>query len=506
MRRLASVVTLLVAVAAQIVLTASPASAYEVRISITGAGQVTETTPANLVGSTCMTSSNNPTGALGKTCFAGTPTGDYGWNWDVDYLATPKPGYRFVRWESDGTTRNGVICDRSTPAATTTTYTGSVCKFRTPYDLQVRAVFVDDTAPAMSSLTGPNGPVNGATAFTFSAAPDPTLTGFECRVAGVHDWTACSSGRTENPSSSGTYTFEVRAVDASGNRSAISSWQWTVDKLAPETIPGSGPSGTVASTSATFNFSSNEQATYECSLDAVLLTSCGSPKFLGGLGQGTHVFTARARDGAGNYDPSPASWTWKVDTVAPDTTLSSAPSSLTRAASASFTYESSEPGGDFVCRLDDEPVPCANPYTVTDGSHTFSVAARDGVGNTDASPASRTWTVDTTAPTVTARAPKGRRVSPTTDVTVTFSEAMRASSVEASRRGKPLAVTLFLGRAKVDAKVRYVETAVGAHRAVLDPDRRLKRGKQYRVAVSTRATDLAGNPVTATGWKFRTRG
>src|SRR5688572_6362628 len=117
------------------------AQAYEVRITITGAGQVTETTPANLVGSGCTTSANNPTGALGKTCLAGTPSGDYGAFWDVDYVATPKSGYRFVRWESDGTTRAGIICDRSSPAATTTTYTGTTCKFRTPSDLQTRAVF-----------------------------------------------------------------------------------------------------------------------------------------------------------------------------------------------------------------------------------------------------------------------------------------------------------------------------------------------------------------------------
>ena len=289
MRRLISVLALLGAVAAQVVLIASPANAYEVRVTITGAGTVTETTPANLLGSTCTTAANTPTGTLGKTCLAGTPSGDYGYLWDVDYVATPKSGYRFVRWESDGTTRSGVICDRSSPAATGTTYTGTVCKFRTPSDLQVRAVFEDVTAPTMASLNGPNAPVNGATTFTFSASSDPTVTGFECRVANVHDWVACSSGRSENPAASGGYTFDVRAVDASGNRSGVSSWSWTVDKVAPETTPVSGPSGTVASTSAAFGFTTNEQGGYVCTLDNVVVSPCGSPHQLTNLAQGTPV-------------------------------------------------------------------------------------------------------------------------------------------------------------------------------------------------------------------------
>jgi hypothetical protein len=506
MRRLVSVLALLGAVVAQVVLIAAPANAWEVRITITGAGQVTETTPANLVGSTCTTSGNTPTGAVGATSFAGSPSGDYGSFWEVDYLATPKPGYRFVRWESDGTTRAGVICDRSDPPATGTTYTGTSCKFRTFENLQVRAVFEDVTAPTMASLSGPTGPVGGSATFYFSASSDPTVTGFECRVAGVHDWVACSSGRTENPASSGTYTFEVRAVDASGNRSDASTWQWTVDKNPPETTPVSGPTGTVASTSATFHFTRSEAGSYRCSLDMVQLASCDSPRTLTGLTQGGHLFTAAAVDQVGNVDPTPVSWTWTVDTIAPDTSITSGPDPLTRSTSADFELTATEQGGDFLCTLDGEPEPCAGPHEVAEGNHAFTVAARDAVGNTDATPASWTWLVDTTAPVVASRAPTGRRVGTGSNVVVTFSEAMQEASVEASRNGKPLAVTLSLGLTKVPATVTYTETTNGAFRAVLDPARRLRAGKEYRARVTSRALDLAGNPVLPFSWTFRTRG
>lgn len=506
MRRLLSRFVLAGVSGALALLSAAPASAYEVRITITGAGTVTESTPADLVGNGCTTASNTPTGAVGDTCLAGSPSGDYGWNWDVDYVATPKPGYRFVRWESDGTTRPGIICDRSSPPATTTTHTGSTCKFRTPYDLQTRAVFEDVTNPAMSSLTGPNSVVNGAATFTFSAAADPTFRMFECRVGGVHDWQTCSSGRQENPPSSGTYTFQVRAVDWSGNWSSESTWTWNVDKVAPTTgLAASGPSGTVASTSATFSFSSNEAGTFRCTLDGVQAT-CGSPKTYSGLAQGQHTFAVQAVDVAGNVDPTPETRTWTVDTVAPDTQLTSAPAALTRSGTASFEYTATDSHSAFVCTLDGTGVPCTSSYVVTDGQHTFTVAARDAAGNVDPSPASHTWTVDTVAPRVTSKSPTGKRVSTRSNVVVRFSEAMREAVLEASRSGKPRAITLSLGRTKVAARVTYTETAGGAFRAVLDPAKRLKAGKRYTVAVTARPLDLAGNAVAPTSWRFRTKG
>src|SRR4030095_3973600 len=104
---------LLVAImAALMLLVPASAQAWEMHISITGGGHVTATTSANLVGSGCVTSANNPTGTVGVDCFPGDPAGDYGNFWDVDYVATAKPGYSFVQWQSDGSA-NPIICDRS---------------------------------------------------------------------------------------------------------------------------------------------------------------------------------------------------------------------------------------------------------------------------------------------------------------------------------------------------------------------------------------------------------
>src|SRR4029079_3028685 len=97
----------------------------------------------------------------------------------------------------------------------------------------------------------------------------PALRLFGCRVGGVYEWQTCSSGRQENPSS-GTYTFQVRAVDWSGNRSAESVRSWPGDKTRPETtLAPRGPSGTFPSTAAEFAFNSNEPGTFVCTLDGL---------------------------------------------------------------------------------------------------------------------------------------------------------------------------------------------------------------------------------------------
>src|SRR3989337_2392593 len=56
----------------------------------------------------------------------------------------------------------------------------------------------------------------------------------------------------------------------------------------------------------------------------------------------------------------------------------------------------------FECSVDGKPfVTCVSTNTVNviDGTHTFSVLSLDNAGNKDSTPASFTWTVDTTAPT-----------------------------------------------------------------------------------------------------------
>ena len=175
------------------------------------------------------------------------------------------------------------------------------------------------------------------------------------------------------------------------------------DITPPETNIDSGPSGTVSGSSASFAFASNEaNSTFECSLDGEAFALCTSPKDYVNLSEGSHTFQVRAIDAAGNTDLTPASRTWTVDTTAPDTTIDSGPSGTITVAGATFTFSSSEAGATFECRLDGaaySACPSPKSYTnLSNGSHTFEVRAKDGAGNVDATPASRTFTVDVPPP------------------------------------------------------------------------------------------------------------
>jgi hypothetical protein len=108
-------------------------------------------------------------------------------------------------------------------------------------------------------------------------------------------------------------------------------------------------------------------------------------------------------DKAGN-SASFTSPTVKIDKQAPDTTILTGPTQGSKCSSSvSFTFTSTDPapssgGLTFECKLDGGSfASCTSPKTLTGlskTSHTFSVRAQDKAGNVDATPATRTFTVD----------------------------------------------------------------------------------------------------------------
>ena len=273
---------------------------------------------------------------------------------------------------------------------------------------------VDITAPDTQIDTHPLvfAPSNSASfGFSGSDTGGSGVASFECR-RDSEEWAACGSPRSYAALAEGPHSFEVRAIDQAGNKDqSPASFTWTVDTIAPTTQIDTHPSALVNVATATFTFSGADAggsgvASFECKLDAGAFAPCSSPRELSGLGDGSHSFEVRAVDNAGNTDASPASFTWSVDTTAPSTQIDTHPSALVKVASASFTFSGSDPGGSgvasFECKLDAGAfAPCSSPRELSglgDGSHSFEVRAIDNAGNADASPASFSWSVDTTAP------------------------------------------------------------------------------------------------------------
>ena len=246
------------------------------------------------------------------------------------------------------------------------------------------------SGPAQGSST----PSSDAT-FAFTTAVAETT--FECRRDG-QQYVACTSPTTYTNLPNGLHTFDVRVVD--GTPGPVTSRSWTVDNAVPDTTITIGPvdgSHSIVS-SATFEMTSTEApASFECSLDGAPFVACVSPTTFNALPDGDHTVAIRAKDVAGNVDPTPATRAWNIK-GAPTTSLSGAPPASTTVRTATFAFTSNDPNATFQCALDTTVfTPCTTPRVLTglgDGPHTFRVRAVDQLATPDASPEIATWSVD----------------------------------------------------------------------------------------------------------------
>jgi hypothetical protein len=254
---------------------------------------------------------------------------------------------------------------------------------------------IDTTAPAAPNIMAqPANPTNLTSAsFSFTGEAGAT---FQCQLDGG-GFSACTSPKPYSGLSGGSHTFLVHQTDTAGNAGPDAGITWTIDLTVPA-APSitSQPADPTNSTSASFSFNGEAGASFQCQLDDGGFSACTSPKsYPGPLAAGSHTFHVRQIDTAGNTGPD-ATFTWTIDTSAPDTTIDSSPSEPSPA-DVSFDFSSSESGSSFECSLDGAPfTPCSSPepYTgLASGPHTFEVRATDAVGNTDATPAMFAWSV-----------------------------------------------------------------------------------------------------------------
>jgi hypothetical protein len=261
---------------------------------------------------------------------------------------------------------------------------------------------IDLTDPNTTITASPSDPSNEADpSFSFTSSEAGST--FECKLdAGA--FASCTSPKSYTGLSAGSHTFEVKATDAAGNVDPTpASYTWTIDLTDPNTTITASPSDPDNDADPSFSFSSSEAgSTFECKLDAGAFASCTSPKSYTGLAAGSHTFEVKATDAAGNVDPTPASYTWTIDLIDPNTTITASPSDPDNDADPSISFTSSEAGSTFECKLDAGAfAPCTSPKSYTSlaaGSHTFEVVATDAAGNVDPTPASHTWTIDLTDP------------------------------------------------------------------------------------------------------------
>jgi hypothetical protein len=215
---------------------------------------------------------------------------------------------------------------------------------------------------------------------------------------------------------------------------------------APNTAIDDKPPLHSNSSSAEFTYEAPTATSYECRLDAATFAVCpnGAPKEYTGLAEGSHTFQVRGVNGSGP-DPSPASFTWTVDTVAPTAVIDSHPDDPSNGGSAAFSFHASETA-TFQCSLvpaggPDAFLPCVSGQTYSslgDGEYTFKVRATDQATNLGAA-TSFSWEVDNSLADTTT--PQTRidteppDPSPSSTASFTYSSNEAGSSFECALDG-----------------------------------------------------------------------
>ncbi|MBE2252462.1 MAG: hypothetical protein IAE78_23215, partial [Myxococcus sp.] len=276
---------------------------------------------------------------------------------------------------------------------------------------------VDTTPPPAPVVLSPanNGTVGSATP-TFSGTAEPgssvavTVDGM---LLGTTTAGATGGWSFTSPISlvAGPHAVTARSTDTVGNVGPASSpSSFTVDLTVLDTTIASGPPSLSSSSTATFVFTSNKSgASFECDLDAMGFSACGNPATFVGLSDGPHNLRVRAVRGA-EVDPTPASASWTIDTVAPNPPSVTSPTSGATLSNARPTISGAGTAGERITVVVDgitlgtTTVSALGGWSFTlpaglsDGAHSVRATATDAAGNQSVLSTPVGFTIDTTAP------------------------------------------------------------------------------------------------------------
>lgn len=261
-----------------------------------------------------------------------------------------------------------------------------------------------DTEGSNVAIESGPGPVGNAStpAWSFSGEAGAR---FECRLDRgepvASDWGACTSphGYDLSAQPDGAYTFGVRSRDSTGNLGGPAMYSYELDRVAPGAPSFTATPGAVGNNSSPrWEFSAEAGALAECSLarDGALVTAwepcAGGRTFdLTPRGDGSYASVVRATDAAGNTGPSAES-AYRLDATAPDAPrITRGPGARGERRNVSWAF-TGEAGAAFECRLARGARTlvgwgsCRSPrqFDLSDSEarrHTFSVRARDAIGN-----------------------------------------------------------------------------------------------------------------------------
>ena len=275
-------------------------------------------------------------------------------------------------------------------------------------------VRVDNTNPT-ATMGNPGADLSGTVTLTSTTSDGGSgiaSVTYQLSPANAGTWTNQAASWNTTGSPDGLYDLRVIAIDNAGNSTTsavvedrrVDNNAPTIDITAPVGIVNASAADPFTVTAASPDADLNQVEFFECPTPA-----CGTQTSIGVdttvpysvsravPADGTWTLKVVATDNALNTTSDIETVT--VDRTRPQTTVDSNPAAVTNQTGATFTFSSNDGGATFEVRLDGGAwIPSTSPklYSgLSDNPHTFDVRATDAAGNTDLSPATFAWTVDT---------------------------------------------------------------------------------------------------------------
>ena len=375
---------------------------------------------------------------------------------------------------------------------------GNVSSYPTVWTLRV-----DTTPPAPPSLISP---ANGDTitdptpTMQWSASAEASgyllkLDGNETDVGDTTSWTAPLLGE-------GAHTWSVAAYDQVGNHSGYTgTWSVTVEVVlpVPPVLDYPEDGAVISDTTPTLRWEEVPGAVnYFLGWDDSLLQEVGDHLFYTvSAPEGAHTWRVASVNALGMMSDPSEPYSFTVDITPPPVPTLANPTdgSVVTTSTSLLSWVASPGAAGYYLRWDGVPtnVGDTTTYTATaaDGTHTWTVAAYDPVGNVSAYADPWSLTVDTTPPSVllTEPADGATEVALDAPLEIRFSEAVDTGTFAFSVSPDPGG---------------WVETWSEGDQVVTLTHSAFAQSTTYTVTVAA-AVDLTGLPMTGSySWSFET--
>ena len=266
---------------------------------------------------------------------------------------------------------------------------------------------------------------------------------------------------------------------------------------AVDTTITSGPAGgsVISTATPTFSFSASVAgSSFQCRVDTASFTSCASPHTTAALSDGTHTFSVRAVDLAGNVDSSPASrsFTVKTATTEPPPDSGGTPSTIPTSWSRSASFESDlNAGTDYGWRIDS---PFALSRTSEAGASSGSYAAKIATNGGNTSCSCPRMTFDNLGYTSGREIWIGGSWRVSDPTKVRWSRLMNLGHFEASGDPDNWYLALMVRDSGMEVVARHYQTDSGA--SVLMTPRAIPVNRWFSVDIHLKLSEVTGQALT----------